>query len=75
MIFGQKPLLVFLNSFPSPRNILPMTMTETGKTALLQESPHENIWQRTKKWELDYKSKLGIKFIIISWKLKDVHIN
>ena len=27
----------------SPRNLLPMTMTKTGKTELLQESPHENI--------------------------------
>ena len=25
------------------RNMLPMTMTKTGKTELLQESPHENI--------------------------------
>ena len=40
---GQKPLLVFLNSFPYPRNRLRMTMTKTGKTELLQESPHENI--------------------------------
>ena len=55
---GQKPLFVFPNSFPSPRNMLPMKMTKTGKTELLQESPHENIWQRTKKWELDYKEKL-----------------
>ena len=59
---GQKPLLVFMNSFPYPLNLLPMTMTKTGKTELLQESPHENIWQRTKKWELDYKLKLGINF-------------
>ena len=58
---GQKPLLVFHNSFPSPRNILPMIMTKTGKTELLQESPLENIWQRTQKG-LDYKEKLGIKF-------------
>ena len=41
--FGQKPLFVFHNSFPSPRNRLPMIMTKTGKTKLLQESPHENI--------------------------------
>ena len=40
---GHKPLLVFPNSFPSPRNLLPITMTKTGKTELLQESPHENI--------------------------------
>ena len=40
---GQKYLLVFLNSFPSPRNILPMTMTKTGKIELLHESLHENI--------------------------------
>ena len=40
---GKKPLLVFQNSFPSPRNLLPMIMTKTGKTKLLQESPHENI--------------------------------
>ena len=40
---GQKPLFVFLNSFPYPRNMLPMTMTKTGKIELLQESPHENI--------------------------------
>ena len=40
---GQKPLFVFLNSFPYPRNMLPMTMIKTGKTDLLQESPHENI--------------------------------
>ena len=40
---GQKPLFVFLNSIPSPRNMLPITMTKTGKTELLQESPHENI--------------------------------
>ena len=54
----QKPLFFFQNSFPSPRNILPMIMTKTRKTELLKESPHENIWQRTKKWELDYKPKL-----------------
>ena len=40
---GEKPLLVFQNSFPSPHNMLPMIMTKTGKTELLQESPHENI--------------------------------
>ena len=40
---GQKPFFVFLNSFPSPHNILPITMIETGKIELLQESPHENI--------------------------------
>ena len=59
---GQKRLLVFLNSFPYLRNILPMTMIKTKKIEPLQECPHENIWQRTKKWELDYKSKLGINF-------------
>ena len=52
----------FSNLFPSPCNMLPMIMTKTGKTKLLQESPDENIWQRTQKWGLDYKEKLGINF-------------
>ena len=73
--FGQKNLLVFQNYFPSPCNMLPMIMTKIRKTELLQESPHENIWQMTKKWELDYKSNLEWTFIISFWKLKDVHIN
>ena len=61
-LFWTKTYFFFHNYFPSARNILPMIMTKTEKTELLQESPHENIWQRTKKWELDYKSKLGINF-------------
>ena len=51
--------------------MLPMIMTKTGKIELLQESPHENIWQRTKKWGLDYKEKLGINFIISFSDLKE----
>ena len=39
----KNPLLVFQNSFPSSRTMLPMIMTKTGKTELLRESPHENI--------------------------------
>ena len=69
---GQKLLLVFQNSFPSPRNMLPMI--KTRKTELLQESPHENIWQGTKKWGLDYKEKIGINFIIRFSDLKDIYL-
>ena len=74
-LFWTKTSFFFLNSFPSPRNHLPMTMTKTGKTELLQESPHENIWQRTKKIELDLNQNLEWTFFISFWKLKDVHIN
>jgi len=42
-LLGTKTSFGFLNSFLYPCNMLPMTMTKTGKTELLQESPHENI--------------------------------
>ena len=35
--------IFFHDLFPSPHNMLPMIMTKTGKTKLLQESPYENI--------------------------------
>ena len=39
----EKTIFFFHNSFPSPRNMLLMIMTKTGKTELLHESPRENI--------------------------------
>ena len=32
----EKNAFFFLNLFPSPRNLLPMTMTKTGKIDLLR---------------------------------------